>query len=975
MWDNFGASTTNSAANTGQKVEAFLSRHPGESVVENRSTPVLSVLDEISTHIEQLEEFGNDKLNGAYIELLKKKTDHLKLLLLKSFENNHENILSSPQSKNANFDGQMHFEDADKAVKYVSFAVFIVWIAMVLAVYAFSPIETLRRTNDEEFLASIIEGALLFTQLIISIITLAGKCKQVSGFFVGALVTQFVAGATSVIFAFCKVPVLIDPITKCEVFLIRWCEWIPLAFLMAFLVDIISAENLNQSLSTGLSQGLSASAGILLPLSPNAIIWTVIMLVSILLYSKLFLRAFQKHRDYRESLGTGFTFEEKDHSHRAQLAATMMSMCAVLWLSLVVCYFLEWVILLHTPSYKGSFGFVNNCLCNVLSKLFFLHAITEVHSELFDRSSRNEGRLVELRQMLSIVWENSSDVLAISNLCSNGTISTKVSPTYFSLVGLPEIDTFTVEQPISDFNPSEVGSSSTNIDSTGKVGINLRKTEICELMKKAWNAKPGLILYDILHEDGTIIKCEAQASRLNNVLLAVIIRDITERQRRFDAEKLAVSEATARLKDAEVNRFTRHEVKNGLLAAIGICDGLQEAISSLTPNTLVHNSSASDTSSTISNTTHWVKELDATLNDVLEMILFEAMARDLVHGVYNPQVETINLVDLFSHLRGYEGDRFPIFTSPSPLPSLQLDPHVMKYIHLNAVTNACKYGKKGGIVRTDITYSAGQITVEVINEPGPEHDKLISICPKKARNLVFSSGKRLHSNISSSANRRVSAGDGAWIMHKCSVCLKGECDIQFKTDRTVFKVCIPVNDAQDMEKLEQLKKNTLFKIPPRTWGVAIDDSVIQRKLMDKFFSLVGLSSDRIVVQGANPSEILGFVEKCTKIITDNPTDHFLIIVDENLEVVDDGAHHITVSGSKYVEQIRNSLDFDLEKNTLMVIRSASDSASDVAIYEKRAHGFLSKAPVHRVKAIELIQPLWVRRFGYESVSSSEDELT
>lgn len=56
----------------------------------------------------------------------------------------------------------------------------------------------------------------------------------------------------------------------------------------------------------------------------------------------------------------------------------------------------------------------------------------------------------------------------------------------------------------------------------------------------------------------------------------IVLRDISERFQRFEAEKQLVIEVTERKKDAEANRFTRHEVKNGLLAAIGLVDSMRE---------------------------------------------------------------------------------------------------------------------------------------------------------------------------------------------------------------------------------------------------------------------------------------------------------------------------------------------------------------------------------------------------------------
>jgi hypothetical protein len=76
----------------------------------------------------------------------------------------------------------------------------------------------------------------------------------------------------------------------------------------------------------------------------------------------------------------------------------------------------------------------------------------------------------------------------------------------------------------------------------------------------------------VTRETGTECLCEVKLSKhAENGLLAVV-RDVTERVRLFDAEKradaeaLAQQHALARQQDAqEVNRFTRHEVKNGLL--------------------------------------------------------------------------------------------------------------------------------------------------------------------------------------------------------------------------------------------------------------------------------------------------------------------------------------------------------------------------------------------------------------------------
>jgi hypothetical protein len=106
---------------------------------------------------------------------------------------------------------------------------------------------------------------------------------------------------------------------------------------------------------------------------------------------------------------------------------------------------------------------------------------------------------------------------------------------------------------------------------------------------------------------GKRVQVEAKVTKLGPRRLVIVVRDVTERMARHEAEKRFIAESTARskvitqsssnshvfsrfffvathsllilfhaTKDAAANRFTRHEVKNGLLAAIGLSDGLSE---------------------------------------------------------------------------------------------------------------------------------------------------------------------------------------------------------------------------------------------------------------------------------------------------------------------------------------------------------------------------------------------------------------
>jgi hypothetical protein len=70
------------------------------------------------------------------------------------------------------------------------------------------------------------------------------------------------------------------------------------------------------------------------------------------------------------------------------------------------------------------------------------------------------------------------------------------------------------------------------------------------------------------HKKGSKLKCEAKVTPIDAGALLLVLRDVSERYQRFEVEKQLLEEVIVRKKDAEAIRFTRHEVKNGLLSAI-----------------------------------------------------------------------------------------------------------------------------------------------------------------------------------------------------------------------------------------------------------------------------------------------------------------------------------------------------------------------------------------------------------------------
>ena len=211
------------------------------------------------------------------------------------------------------------------------------------------------------------------------------------------------------------------------------------------------------------------------------------------------------------------------------------------------------------------------------------------------------------------------------------------------------------------------------------------------------------------------------------------------------------------------------------------------------------------------------------------------------------------------------------------------------------------------------------------------------------------------------------------IMGKCAKIIKGKCSIKFEEAKTVLTLNVPAKPFGSHKISTPIDIKT-FKLPNRIWGIAIDDSKIQMKLLGKFFEFAGIPSDRVHVFGKDADEIMGFVDFVVNFMDENMGDHVLLIADENLDVMDEASKHKTISGSQLVENIRLRLLPEQEKLLVALIRSANDSSSDVAIYNARAHGFLPKAPIKKSNILETLAPMWMARYPQE-VGDEDDSMS
>ena len=631
--------------------------------------------------------------------------------------------------------------------------------------------------------------------------------KTLSGIMIAALTTQTVAFTTNCLLALAPVPVLIDPITLAPVYLVRWCEWTALSGLMTFLSESIDLEKrpgrLTWPVVTALSQSLSCLCGIVFPYCPDLLSWIIVMIISCVTYFVMFPRCWSKAQNLRRRQ-RGSTFLSMETYDRTEFAYQLIMVCTVVWTVLVVAYFLNMIVYRcfstdHWLRHPGLAMMVDTFF-DVLAKAFYMRLIVDVHSAVFDREARAQRQLSELRRLMSVLWDSSSDVICIS-VSQDDKIISMLSPSFTALVGcelpadLQNRKSVAVLLETKLYNPQEARTDvvsayyvdryvgvevfmvaqtqsgsyfsislfTTLFSSEIPYGGSLRQAILArlpssspevqralEIMSVACsqraailNGAPSngrLMVHPIQRVTGEEVRCEIKVSEHAEQAVIAVIRDVTERYKRFEAEQRAYSETAQRQRDAQaVNRFTRHEVKNGLLAGIELCDSLRNALACSNKQDSLEGKEDAETKARTEASSHIIKEMDSMLHEVLDTVLAEAMARDVIHESYKPRLERVDVKDLLMSCSYGLGsnERFPLQLSDA-LPPLLLDPQLLRYIHRNAFSNACKYGKQGGKVYTIVEFDETKrlFKMKVTNEPGSGHAE------SKSRSIVLADSRR-----------------------------------------------------------------------------------------------------------------------------------------------------------------------------------------------------------------------------------------
>jgi signal transduction histidine kinase len=923
----------------------------------------------------------------------------------------------------------MDVAGCDRIYRQATALTVCVWLFLLASVYAITPSDEWEYLQGKEQEAAAVAFYVLVVSLMFVLIhplgllqihatrpsrnSRHGHNNKWSGILVAAVAVQCTAIATNALLAWAPTVVRVDPITGARVFLLRWCEWAPLAGLLTFLAEGVDLprrkSGIRARIFSSLLQAISTLSGLIFPFCPNTIVWGACMTISMVAYLGIFPRVWIKRQKLLQTpRGTSLT--EMEYYDRIAFAYYLVLTCSIVWTVLVVFYMIHWFSIFFLLSENIThMAMTLDTIFDVLAKALYMKLIVDVHRMVFDADGRTQRELEELRRLTSILWDSVSDVIVISVRHENKT-TTMFNPSFQTMIGggLPvpvgQLSTSVlIIESTGNTNTSATPSAAYFTDSarmllrdTATDGMyTLSHSNIdkrvslpldSHLAKEAWgiysvawqsrsdstNTLP-LIVHRMNHIEGEDLSCELKVSASMDNARIVVVRDVTERYRRFEAERRAHMESLARQQDAQaVNRFTRHEVKNGLLAGIELCDGLKISYAEnengihLNPST-ANGGPVSDrsTAKTVpfadsaapqihKRMSRLIKELDLQLQQTLDTVMAEAMARDIIHEVYEPLLERINIKDVLAE----SVIDIPLELIPSDIPNLLLDPQQLRYIHRNAVSNACKYGKPGGVVKTTVLYHEFRKELEmlVINEPGHGHAEIIAL-GEDAHRAVFAQGKRLHDHLQS-GKKGVSSGDGAWIMQKCAKTMKGKCHIRFEEDQTVFCFTCPAVPLAEFN----LSSSRDFVVPSDTWAIAIDDSRIQRSIMTRILLDTGVDRSRLVVLGKDASEVEGVGDRMVKLLRRYPNAKFFVLVDENLDFLEADSEQVVLSGSAILKEILHNLPPKDEARVLVLVRSANDSAEDVERYVERTHGFFPKAPMQQERIREILEPLWNKRF-------------
>lgn len=521
-------------------------------------------------------------------------------------------------------------------------------VSLITLVYSLTPSADFEYLPDNERLVAamaFLAAGGAASLVLLSFLFHPKETGKMSGIVYAGLTVMGISMLANGLMAFGPTVVKMDPVIRSRVFLIRWCEWIPCAGLMTFLVEAIHIPRSQQALRTAClysaSQSVSCLFGLAAPYFPGTISWSIGMVLSFVAYFPIFPRLHWKYKLYRacrltirrkENTTIPTSFLDMEHYHRLRFAFHLMLLCATLWTLLVVVYFLNAYAHLGLPEGHVFRPYSLAMMCDgafdILAKAFYMRYIVAAHKAVFFSEGLAERRLLELRHLMSALWGSSSDLIILSvqhedqclalfspgwadllgteaNVTSDENDEDLIDNTPYRIPkalvlnlkrqkhdgvndattnrGMAEASTDVFQDPAimmprnGDDLPHTALHEAYLIDSTDfsmdtfakQHFFDQRKylldplsweaTIVHELATATWGTlyqgkANCLSPLDFLRQDGSTCHCEMKVmNHANNGMIAVV-RDVTQRVKRFEAERKAEAETLKRQKESQAVR-------------------------------------------------------------------------------------------------------------------------------------------------------------------------------------------------------------------------------------------------------------------------------------------------------------------------------------------------------------------------------------------------------------------------------------
>jgi hypothetical protein len=270
-----------------------------------------------------------------------------------------QNVLSNRIQKNRSID--QFIDMMDYQYRISSLVGLCIWIILISTAYYLGyKYDCLHYTSGNERFAPILAAVILAMSFLSMFLPLVhhGKKKAFSGVIICAVIIQFIALITDILLATTATPVFIDPFSGRKVYLLRWSEWTPLAFLMTFMTEgadhtmyqekVVSdtdhsrpkiyTNKLRLAYTHAICQGISTFCGYLFPFCPSTLSWVVVMVISCVLYCVIYVRIWVRTAAHKK-MKNGSSVDENEMMRWAWLSLKLLRTCAFFWSILVVAFF------------------------------------------------------------------------------------------------------------------------------------------------------------------------------------------------------------------------------------------------------------------------------------------------------------------------------------------------------------------------------------------------------------------------------------------------------------------------------------------------------------------------------------------------------------------------------------------------------------------------------------------------------------